>query len=82
MIHVRVNNKIKAKAAQTLAHMGLSVSDAVRMLLTRVIAEKAMPFEVRVPNSETIAAIKATERGEVSKATSVKEMMEKLPADD
>jgi DNA-damage-inducible protein J len=82
MIHVRVNNQIKVRAAKTLSKMGLSVSDAVRLLLTRVIAEKALPFEVRVPNKETIAAMKAAERGEVSKANSIKEMMAKLHADD
>ncbi len=71
MIHVRVNNKIKARAAKTLSAMGLSVSDVVRMLLTRVIAEKALPFDVRVPNAETVAAMKAAERGEVSRAANV-----------
>jgi DNA-damage-inducible protein J len=62
--------------------MGLTVSDAVRLLLTRVAAEKAMPFEVRVPNRETLAAIEAGERGEVFRASSVAKMMAKLNADD
>jgi DNA-damage-inducible protein J len=57
MIHVRVNETIKAQAVATLADMGLSVSDAVRMLLVRVVAERALPFDVRVPNAETAAAI-------------------------
>jgi addiction module RelB/DinJ family antitoxin len=52
MVHIRVDGKIKAEAAETLAQMGLTVSDAVRLLLTRVAAEKAMPFDVRVPGAE------------------------------
>ena len=48
MVHVRVDERVKERAAKTLAAMGMSVSDAVRILLLRVAAEKALPFEVRV----------------------------------
>jgi DNA-damage-inducible protein J len=82
MVHIRVDEKVKAKAAKTLAAMGLTVSDAVRLLLTRIASEKALPFEVRVPNRETAAAIAAGERGEVSKASSVAAMMANLNARD
>lgn len=57
MIHVRVDEEVKTQAAETLALMGLSVSDAVRVFLKRVVADKAMPFDVRVPNAETRAAM-------------------------
>jgi DNA-damage-inducible protein J len=57
MVHVRMDEKIKAQAAETLAAMGLSISDAVRVFLMRVIAEKQMPFELKVPNAETRAAM-------------------------
>jgi DNA-damage-inducible protein J len=63
MVHIRVDEKVKEKAAKTLAAMGISVSDAVRMLLVRVAAEKAMPFEVKPPNATTIRALKAADRG-------------------
>jgi DNA-damage-inducible protein J len=82
MVHIRVDGKVKAKAAKALASMGLTVSDAVRLLLTRVAAENALPFEVRVPNKETLAAMEAGERGEVSRAASVAAMMAELNADD
>ncbi len=59
-VHVRVDERIKEKAAKTLA--GISVSDAVRMLLVRVAAEKALPFEVRVPNATTVKAMRAADR--------------------
>ena len=82
MVHIRVDEKVKTKAAKTLASMGLTVSDAVRLLLTRIAAEKALPFEVRVPNRETAAALEAGERGEVTRARNVAEMMAHLNARD
>lgn len=57
MVHVRLDEGIKAQATETLASMGLSVSDAVRVFLTRVVADKALPFELKVPNAETRAAL-------------------------
>ena len=82
MVHIRIDGKLKAKATKTLASMGLTISDAVRLLLVRVAAEKAMPFEVRVPNRATREAIEACERGEVFRASSVAEMMADLNSDD
>jgi DNA-damage-inducible protein J len=58
MVHVRVEQRIKAQATKALAAMGLSVSDAVRVLLMRVAAEKQLPFALKVPNTETRAAMK------------------------
>src|SRR5277367_807940 len=57
MVHVRVNEKIKAQATKALTAMGLSVSDAVRVFLTRVAADKQLPFDLKVPNAETRAAM-------------------------
>jgi DNA-damage-inducible protein J len=64
MVHVRVDEKVKKKAAKALAAMGMSVSDAVRMLLVRVAAESALPFEVKVPNPTTVKALQAAHRSE------------------
>jgi len=64
MVHVRVDQKTKERAAKTLAAMGMSVSDAVRMLLVRVVAEKALPFDVRVPNATTVKAMRASDKGQ------------------
>jgi len=63
MVHIRIDEKVKADAAKALASMGMSVSDAVRMMLVRVAAEKALPFEVRVPNASTVKAMQAAEQG-------------------
>ncbi|HEY5106731.1 MAG TPA: type II toxin-antitoxin system RelB/DinJ family antitoxin [Caulobacteraceae bacterium] len=57
MIHVRVDDDTKAQASEALSAMGLSISDAVRILLRRVIAEQALPLELKVPNAQTRAAM-------------------------
>jgi DNA-damage-inducible protein J len=62
MVHVRVDEKVKEEACATLAKMGLSVSDAVRMMLVRIAAEKALPFEVRVPNITTVKAMQSADK--------------------
>lgn len=67
MVHIRVDEKIKEKASATLAKMGMakmgiSISDAVRMMLVRVAAEKALPFEVRAPNATTVKAMQSADK--------------------
>ncbi len=57
MLHVRVDDELKAQATEALAAMGLSVSDAVRILLKRVVSDQAFPLELKVPNAETRAAM-------------------------
>lgn len=57
MVHVRVDEKIKAQATETLASMGLTVSDAIRVFLTRIVADKELPFALKAPNATSRAAI-------------------------
>lgn len=57
MLHVRVDEEVKAQATEALAAMGLSVSDAVRILLKRVVSDQAFPLELKVPNTQTRAAM-------------------------
>ncbi|WP_028571163.1 type II toxin-antitoxin system RelB/DinJ family antitoxin [Desulfonatronum lacustre] len=57
MLHVRVDTAMKDQAVQALGSMGLTVSDAVRILLKRIIADQAFPLELKVPNAETQAAM-------------------------
>ena len=57
MLHVRIDDETKAQATQTLAAMGLSVSDAVRLFLHRVVVDQAFPLELKVPNAETREAM-------------------------
>ena len=57
MLHVRVDEDVKAQAGEALASMGLSVSDAVRIFLKRVVNDQAFPMELKVPNASTRAAM-------------------------
>lgn len=57
IVHVRVDKKVKTEAAETLAAMGLTMSDAVRVFLTRVVAEQGLPFNLRTPNRVTKKAM-------------------------
>jgi DNA-damage-inducible protein J len=82
MVHVRIDKRIKSKAAKTLASMGLSVSDAVRVLLTRVAVEKALPFDLKVPNATTAAAIREVRTGKLPSFRNVSDLMADLNADD
>lgn len=83
MVHVRVDEQIKAQATEALAAMGLTVSDAVRVFLMRVVAEKQMPFALKVPNVETRAAmaeadeIARTHRARFGTATELFDDLEK-----
>lgn len=58
MVHVRVDEKIKNQATETLAAMGLTLSDAVRVFLTRVVADQQLPFALQAPNATTLAAMR------------------------
>lgn len=82
LIQTRIDGAIKAEAAAVLAAMGLTVSDAVRLLLTRVAREHALPFDPLVPNAVTIAAMKEAREGNLPSAKSVDELMVALNADD
>lgn len=57
MLHIRVDDDIKDQATQVLNAMGLSMSDAVRLFLRRVVVDQAFPLELKVPNAESQAAI-------------------------
>ena len=70
MVHVRVDENIKAQATETLAAMGLTVSDAVRVFLMRVVADQQMPFALKAPNAETRAAM--TEADEIARSHSAR----------
>lgn len=83
MVHVRLDEGLKKEATVALEAMGLSVSDAVRVFLTRVVAEQQLPFALKVPNAETRAAmaeadeIVATRRARFKDADSLINDLEK-----
>ena len=63
-VRARIDETIKEEAAVVLAEMGLTVSDLVRIVLTRVAKDKALPFEMRIPNKRTAETLSKSERGE------------------
>jgi DNA-damage-inducible protein J len=78
VVRARIDERVKKEAEAVLATIGLTVSDAFRLLMVRVAAEKALPFEPLVPNAETIEAIKAARRGELVAVGSPENLLNKL----
>ncbi|HLJ16694.1 MAG TPA: type II toxin-antitoxin system RelB/DinJ family antitoxin [Bryobacteraceae bacterium] len=82
VVRARIDQHTKREAAAALKKIGLTVSDAFRLLLVRVAAEKALPFEPLNPNAETIAAMKAARRGELVKVGKPDKLLRSLNAGD
>ncbi len=84
IVRARIDPDLKAAAKSVLADMGLSISDAIRMLLVRVAADGGLPFEARarVPNAETQAAMRELDEGGGTRYASVATMMADLDAAD
>ncbi len=82
VVRARIDEHVKEEATAVLAAMGLTVSEAFRIMLTRVAREKALPFEPLVPNAATIKAMKEARRGGLKSFATVKDLMADLKADD
>jgi len=82
LVQARIDSTVKEEAAAVLKEIGLTVSDAVRLLLIKVAREKALPFEPLIPNAETIAAMEEARRGGLPSVNSVAELLRELNADD
>ena len=81
-VRARIDSETKMRAADALEAMGLSVSDAIRLLMLRIADEKRMPFEIRVPNKATRDAIRELEEGKGKKFSNIDALMDDLNADD
>ncbi len=82
VVRARINEETKETASAVLAAMGLTVSDAFRMMMIRIAAEKALPFDPLVPNEETIAAMQAARIGDIETVSSVDALFDDLNTDD
>ena len=82
LVQARIDSAIKQEATAVLAAMGLTVSDYVRIGLTKVAIEKTIPFEPLIPNEETIAAMKEARLGKLPTFDSVDELMADLNVED
>ena len=80
VIRTRVNSEIKAQASIVLESMGLTMSDAIRLMVTRIAREKALPFEPLIPNEETLQAIKEARTGNTKQFNNIDDLMADLNA--
>ena len=81
-VRARIDSVTKDRAVETLSAMGLSISDAIRLLLLRVVEEQRLPFDIKVPNATTTAAMNELENGGGKEFATVEALMADLYADD
>ncbi len=81
-VRARIDKATKERAADALEAMGLSISDAIRLLMLRIADERRLPFEVKVPNAPTRKAIVELEAGKGKSFNSVEALMADLNAND
>lgn len=82
VVRARIDEQTKVEAAAVLATIGLTVSDAFRLMMVRIAKEKALPFDPLVPNAKTVAAMKEARRGGLKGFRNVKSLMKSLHEDD
>ncbi|PCI28010.1 type II toxin-antitoxin system antitoxin, RelB/DinJ family [Candidatus Kaiserbacteria bacterium] len=82
VVRARIDENVKEEASVVLSSMGLTISDAFRMMLTRIAVEKVLPFDIMIPNAETIDAIRASKAGETQSFDTVGGLMDDLNAAD
>ncbi|MDE0165722.1 MAG: type II toxin-antitoxin system RelB/DinJ family antitoxin [Bryobacterales bacterium] len=78
VVRARIDSDTKAQATEALQAMGLSVSDAIRLLLLRVAEEKRLPFTVQVPNATTVKAMQELDEGKGKRFSNAEELFQDL----
>ena len=78
VVRARIDSDIKTRATEALQAMGLSVSDAIRLLLLRVAEERRLPFTVQVPNATTVKAMEELDEGKGKRFGSAEELFQDL----
>ena len=81
-VRARIDTATKERAADALDAMGLSISDAIRLLMLRIADEQCLPFEVKVPNAASRKARAELEADKGKKFKNIKSLMADLNADD
>ena len=82
VVRASIDLEIKTEATAVLAAMGLTASDAFRMMMTRIARERALPFEPLVPNAETIGAMNEAGQSELPRFKTVEDLFKDLHAGD
>ena len=78
VVRARIDKATKDEASEILDTIGLTVSDAFRLMMRRIVAEKRLPFEPLVPNATTLAAIDDANRGDLDTVDSIEDMLTTL----
>jgi len=81
VVRARIDERLKDEASAVLASIGLTVSDAFRLMMVRIATDKALPFEPLVPNETTIAAMKEARRGGLRSFGNVDALLKDLDDD-
>jgi DNA-damage-inducible protein J len=82
VVRARISEEIKEEATIVLAAMGLTPSDAFRLMMTKIAKEKTLPFEPLIPNQETISAMKESRKAKLARFTSIDDLMANLNEKD
>jgi len=82
VVRARIDERTKKEASAVLKAMGLTVSDAVRLMMLRIANDKELPFNPLIPNQETIEALEASRRRETTSVASMDELFASLDAED
>ncbi|AOF95423.1 addiction module antitoxin, RelB/DinJ family protein (plasmid) [Sphingobium sp. RAC03] len=82
VVRARIDSDVKREASAVLAGMGLSISDAIRLMLVRVVSDKKLPFDIYVPNVTTQAAMRNASEGQLEQFATVADLMGALNRDD
>jgi DNA-damage-inducible protein J len=82
VVRARIDERTKNEAAAVLDAIGLTVSDAFRLMMVRIAREKALPFEPLVPNGETLAAMKEARGKRLPRFKTVDALLDDLNAGD
>jgi DNA-damage-inducible protein J len=82
VIRARIDERIKNEASQVLAAVGLTMSDAIRLLMVRIAADKALPFNPFIPNQDTIDAMRESRAKRIHKTKNLSSLIEDLNADN
>jgi DNA-damage-inducible protein J len=78
IVRARIDTATKERASAALASMGLSISDAIRLLMLRIAEEERLPFEVKVPNAVTRRAMAELEQGKAKRFDSTDALFKDL----
>jgi DNA-damage-inducible protein J len=81
MVRVRVESGVKDEAAAVLHAMGLTISDATRMMLIRIAKEGQLPFTPWIPDETTLAALRELEEGKAKRFDTLDDLMADLHAE-